>query len=341
MSTLAAFYLFYLFNALGYVCGGPLPNQVLLSRWFDRGRGKAMGIAYLGIGFGGTLVPLLANYLTNRFGWHTALYMLGALMIVLTLPFALFVRDSPPSDATLTPRTPGTPARAGAAAPSVSLRAIFTHWTFPLLLIGSMCSIGAVGGTMQNLKLLLSLDRGFAQSEVAGVMSLVLASSIIGRLLMGWLADRWAKKHVMLLIYVIVSVAVPMIFWSPTPGWLRLSAVLFGIGLGGDYMIIPLMAAELYGVAVLGRVMGVVLTADGVSEALAPMAVAMIRDQRGTYEGGFLVLMALAAIGWLAVAFLPARPDGRIGRIDRTGQADSDLPGARSAHTPSPKPDTA
>jgi hypothetical protein len=84
--------------------------------------------------------------------------------------------------------------------------------------------------------------------------------------------------------------------------------------------------------------MGVVLTADGVSEALAPMAVAMIRDQRGTYEGGFLVLMALAAIGWLAVAFLPARPDGRIGR---TGQADSDPPGARSAHTPSPKPDTA
>jgi MFS family permease len=268
--------------------------------------------------------------------------MLGVLMIVLTLPFALFVRDSPPGDAThLTPRTPATPARAGTAKPSVSLRAIFTHWTFPLLLIGSMCSIGAVGGTMQNLKLLLSLDRGFAQAEVAGVMSLVLASSIVGRLLMGWLADRWAKKHVMLLIYVIVSVAVPMIFWSPTPGWLRLSAVLFGIGLGGDYMIIPLMAAELYGVAVLGRVMGVVLTADGVSEALAPMAVAMIRDQRGTYEGGFLVLMALAAIGWLAVAFLPARPDGRIGRIGRTGEADSDPPGARSAHTPSPKPDTA
>jgi MFS family permease len=132
---------------------------------------------------------------------------------------------------------------------------------------------------------------------------------------MGWLADRWPKKYVMLLIYVIVSVAVPMIFWSPTPTWLRISGILFGIGLGGDYMIIPLMAAELYGVAVLGRVMGVVLTADGVAEALAPMAVAMIRDQRGTYEGGFLVLMALAAIGWLAVAFLPARPTGRIGHI--------------------------
>ena len=51
------FYFFYLLNALGYVCGGPLPNQVLLSRWFDAARGKAMGVAYLGIGIGGAIVP--------------------------------------------------------------------------------------------------------------------------------------------------------------------------------------------------------------------------------------------------------------------------------------------
>ena len=59
------FYFFYFFNALGYVCGGPLPSQVLLSRWFDRTRGKAMGIAYLGIGIGGAIVPLLAQWLTD------------------------------------------------------------------------------------------------------------------------------------------------------------------------------------------------------------------------------------------------------------------------------------
>ncbi len=50
ISSLGLFYFFYLFNALGYVCGGPLPNQVLLTEWFDRSRGKAMGFAYLGIG---------------------------------------------------------------------------------------------------------------------------------------------------------------------------------------------------------------------------------------------------------------------------------------------------
>jgi sugar phosphate permease len=334
ITTLTGFYVFYLFNALGYVFGGPLPNQVLLSRWFDRSRGKAMGFAYIGIGVGGTVVPLLAAALTARLGWQTALQLLGALIIVFSLPFALFVRDAPdtpegesaaaptPADAVAhgvhgthgahgapaaraSSASPTTPASTSAAAPS--LVGVFKHWTFPLLLIGSMCSIGAVGGTIQNLKLLLTLDKGLSQGDAAQLASLVLGASIVGRLLMGWLADRFPKKHVMLLIYIIVALAVPLIFWAPSHGTLQLAAILFGIGLGGDYMIIPLMAAELYGVAVLGRVMGIVLTADGVAEALAPMAVATIRDNTGSYAGGFTLLLVLAMIGWVAVAFLPTQ----------------------------------
>src|SRR3990170_7950611 len=64
MTSLWQFYLFYFFNALGYMCGGPLPNQVLVSRWFSKARGKAMGIIYLGIGIGGMLVPQIARGLT-------------------------------------------------------------------------------------------------------------------------------------------------------------------------------------------------------------------------------------------------------------------------------------
>src|SRR5215813_1663705 len=95
MSALWMFYFFYLFNAVGYVCGGPLPNQVLLSRWFDKARGKAMGVAYLGIGFGGMVVPQLAKWLNAQFGWHRALMLLGALMIVIALPMVWFVKEQP------------------------------------------------------------------------------------------------------------------------------------------------------------------------------------------------------------------------------------------------------
>jgi MFS family permease len=64
-SSLGMFYFFYFFNALGYVCGGPLSNQVLLTEWFDRSRGKAMGFAYLGIGIGGATVPWISHALSS------------------------------------------------------------------------------------------------------------------------------------------------------------------------------------------------------------------------------------------------------------------------------------
>lgn len=295
-TTLTAFYVFYAFNALGYVCGGPLPNQVLLSRWFDQGRGKAMGIAYLGIGVGGAIVPLLAFALTQRVGWRGALWWLGGLMIVVALPAAWFVREPPAASAK------------ARAASQLSLRPIVSRPVFFLLLAGSMASIGAVGGTMQNLALYLSLDRKLAQVDVDATLSLILIGSLVGRLVMGWLADRIAKKRVMILIYMIVAAAIPPLFYAPTTTTLKVFAFAFGIGLGGDYMIIPLMAAELYGVAMLGRVLGIVLTADSVAESLVPMLVAGLRDSTGSYGPGFFVLVALAAIGAAAVSLLPGRP---------------------------------
>jgi sugar phosphate permease len=306
-ATLAAFYVFYLMNALGNVCGGPLPNQVLLSGWFDAGRGRAMGIAYLGIGIGGALVPLLAHELTQALGWRTALQVLGVLMVVVAFPVAFLVHD-PPGTTGRRPAPPAPLRAAPAAAPdSASLGRVLRQPAFYLLALGSMASIGAVGGTMQNLKLYLAGDRGLSQGESATVLSLVLGSSLAGRVLMGWLADRWPRKYVMLLIYSIVAGSIPLLVAAPTPGMVRAAAVVFGVGLGGDYMIIPLMAADLFGLRLMGRVMGIVLTADGVAEATVPMAVATIRDNSGSYGPGFVLLVGLAVVGATAVAFLPGR----------------------------------
>jgi MFS family permease len=305
--TLGGFYAFYLCNALGYLCGGPLPNQVLLSRWFTRTRGRAMGFAYLGIGVGGALVPFLAVSLTGLVGWQGALRALGALIILAALPLALIVPESPPAP---------TPGAAAPAAPSAApIQAVFRAPAFYLLLAGSMCSIAAVGGTNQHLKLFLSLDHGYSQGAAAQVASLVLVSSLVGRLGIGWLADRIPKKYVMLLIYLLVAAAIPLLFMPGMRGAIYLFAVVFGIGLGGEYMVIPLMVAELFGVSVLGRAMGIVLTADGVAEAVSPVLVGRLHDVSGSYATGFLAVIAFALAGAIAVAFLPRPGPGGAARL--------------------------
>jgi len=297
MTSLWQLYLFYMFNALGYMCGGPLPNQVLISRWFDKARGKAMGIAYLGIGVGGMLVPQVARMLNLKFGWHDALMILGFIMIAIAFPMAWFVKENPE----------GTQAGARKEEPKIPFGDILKSWPFYLLVIGSMCSIGAVAGTSQNLKLFFSIDLKYSQEQAANVMSIVLGSSIVGRLVMGWLADRMQKKYVMMLIYSLVALAIPLLYFATTPGIIYVFAFIFGVALGGDYMIIPLMAAELFGVKVMGRVMGLVITADGLAEAFAPMLAAWLRDRSGSYANGFAALIVLAVIGTIAVSMLPRR----------------------------------
>ena len=308
MSALWMFYLFYFFNALGYVCGGPLPTQVLLSRWFDRTRGRAMGIAYLGIGIGGALVPLLANWLTEHLGWGRSLQALGAIMVLLALPWAYFVDDQGGAGpATLSAsREIRGPERDGLHMP---LQPILMSSAFYLLAVGSMCSIAAVGGANQHLKLFLSLDRHYSQTDAARIISTILAVSIAGRLLMGWLADRLPRKYVMVLIYLLVAGSIPLLLATSSTA-VTLFAVVFGLGLGGEYMIIPLMAGELFGVAVLGRVMGIILTLDGVAEATAPMLVGYLRDRTGAYHTGFTLLVVAAIAGAAAIAMLPRRRAG-------------------------------
>ena len=223
MNSLWQFYLFYLFNALGYMCGGPLPNQVLVSRWFTKSRGKAMGIIYLGIGIGGMLVPQVARSLTASFGWRDALMILGLLMVAVAFPMAWFVKEHPDN----------TTVKVKQGDTKVQFGNILKSWPFYLLAIGSMCSIGAVAGTTQNIKLFLSIDLKYSQENAANVLSIILAASIIGRLLMGWLADRIQKKYVMILIYSLVALSIPLLYFSETARCDLSLCLYFWCGAGG------------------------------------------------------------------------------------------------------------
>jgi sugar phosphate permease len=252
-----------------------------------------MGIAYLGIGTGGALVPQIAAGLEKHFGWHIALSSLGFLIIFVALPMSYFIKGSSVKEAEHSNNDKGIP-----------IKSILSNRNFYLLALGSMCSIGAVGGVGQHLKLYLR-DINYSQAAAANVMSFVLLSSLAGRLLMGLLADLFRRKYVMILIYMVVASAIPLLLIPDFPGRIYIFAVIFGIGLGGDYMIIPLMAGDLFGIRALGRTMGIILVADGIAESLFPMLVGALYDSAKSYTPGFLALICVALTGAVIVSLLP------------------------------------
>ena len=90
------------------------------------------------------------------------------------------------------------------------------------------------------------------------------------------------------------------------------SAAVFGVGLGGDYMIIPLMTAEIFGMQILGRLLGVILTAGGIAEAVSPWLTGRLRDATGNYSESCFVLIGIALLGAAAVLGLPNREKDRM-----------------------------
>lgn len=319
--SLPLYYMAWCAFMVGYICAGPLPHQVILSQWFRRNRGLAIGIAYLGIGLGGAISQkYVALPLIDRFGWRNALVVIGALMLLL-IPVLLFLVRDRATDKGLWPDGDEQPAPEFSLPPVPFFRLIRTR-AFWLLAAGSCASIGAIGSINQHMKLMF-LDAGLSASLVADTTFLILISSLAGRVVMGWLADRLSKKYVMIAAYLFVALPLPLLFIVNEPGVPALFACVFGFGLGADYMLIPLMAAQAFGPNSLARVMGIILPADSIGQTCFPFLLGILRDRFGNYDAGLIVVFGLALFGAAAIALLPG---GTIPAGNPSSGATTDVP---------------
>ena len=112
----------------------------------------------------------------------------------------------------------------------------------------------------------------------------------------------------MLAIYALVAVAIPMLFLvTPSqPGFVYLFGIVFGFAMGADYMLIPLMAADLFGLRSLGRAMSAILPADTVTQFWFPNLIAQLRAAWGGYGSALWVSCLMAALARSRLRRCPA-----------------------------------
>jgi len=287
---------------LGYLCAGPIPHQVLIARWFARRRGVAMAVAYLGLGLGGAISQkYVALPLIRSFGWRAALFAVGLALLAL-IPLVLAVVKNAPADLGLVPL--GHNGAGEIKVLPMATRRLIHSAPFWLLAFGSFASIGSIGSINQHMKLLFG-DAGVPAAVAADTTFVMLISSLLGRSIMGWMADWLPKKYVMLAAYLLIATPLPLLFFAGQPRVPFIFGALFGFGLGADYMLIPLMAADLFGTGSLTRVMGILLPADSIAQTFCPLLVGVLYAHAGNYTAALFFVSALAALGAAAVCFLP------------------------------------
>jgi MFS family permease len=307
--SLAVYFGLYFLYTIGFIFSGPIPHQILISHWFRKKRGTAMGIVYVGVGLFGGLGSFLVRTVTDRYGFETALLTLGGLLF-LAWPLAIFLLKDKPSEMGQFPDGDGEPTEE-------SRRSSHTYFhllrsaPFWLLLIGSVCSIGSIGSINMHMKFVFR-DSGFHDQTALNAAwttasVLILWSSIVGRLSIGYLADLFSKKIVMTTTYFLVALTILLLLAvSPQhPGSLYLFGVVFGFSMGADYFLIPLMAAEQFGVNTLARAMAIILPVNTIGQTWCPYLISGLREHYGNYLAPMAIVFGIAMVGAVCVAAMP------------------------------------
>ena len=305
-------------EVIGYVLAGPIANQVLIARWFHRRRGQAMGYAYLGLGLGGVAAPMLVNFLAKSLGWRHGLELLGTFILLVLFPIGIWVTRSSPKDCGLdlkafAEETPPQDNSAASIVISAGVSQAVRSASFWLIVAGSTLAIGAIGAVIQHFILFLK-DAGYSATAASQYSTILLTASLGGRVIVGYLADRFRKSHLMALFYFLIGVSVFLLAYPHSEVVLCGFAILFGFAMGADYMLIPLVTAECFGTAALGKLLALIIMGYSIGQWGAPWLVGKVFDAQHRYDLAWKIVAIVGMAGAAAIYAIPTSARMRSGR---------------------------
>ena len=312
--SLQDLYLLHAAIAVGLILSGLMPNVVLLSRWFRERRGTAVGVLVAGSSLAGATLPLAISPLVNdpAYGWRVGMAVLAvAFWLLAVLPAFLVLREAPAA----TSDTGNLPSPGASDVPfAVALRSR-TLWC---LAIGSACLWFSIQAMTSQITIYFEQEAGLAPQRATALYSTILACSVAGKFLFGAVSDRFRKQQVMVVTSMTLLAGCLLLFTSGdsglglarSPSQLTAFAVIFGLGFGGSFTLIQLVAVESFGQLALGRILGVVTFVDTMGGAAGTLLAGQIRTATGDYFVTFAVVVVVAIVAVANVLLI--RPLTRI-----------------------------
>ena len=319
MDSLLIFYLGYVLVGVGAAGIGPVPTSAIVSNWFRKKRGTAVGITSAGIGAGGFIMAPIVGYLLSAFDWRTAYLSMAVIVWVSIIPLSLLLVRTRPEDVGLHPdgaleaeETHRTGAGNGVVW-GFSLRQAAATLPFWLIavsyLLGNFSSMGGLQAQVPNLN-----DIGFPTATAAAALGAIGFGSGVGKVFFGWLCDRMQPRLASAIGLTLQCAAVLILLQlrSDSPAALIWTyALLMGFGAGSWLPTMSMLVSGSFGLAFYGSVFGVVNLAQSVGTAVGPLVAGVMYDTMGTYRWAFMLFAALYAIAIPAV-LLVRRPKVRM-----------------------------
>jgi MFS family permease len=321
-TSLALYYVWFGFlGAAGTACL-IIPSTTIVTRWFVRSRGTAMGILSTGGPASGVIFYPVNAWLIATLGWRSALGVFGSLIAGAAVSLALLYRERPAD---------GPPIVDGAVRCARPVDATTPDWSLGLALRSgrlwaafTMTALGVIGfQIMATHQVAHAVDRGFQHGTVVWLFAFGAASMMAGNLLGGWLSDHFGRGWVFALgtLVAMAGIGCLTLLRGPQDLLLLLIYVASGFGFGMRIAQLSAIPADVFAGRQLGAILGVVQAGGGLGGAIGPFLGGWLFDVTGSYRGAFAAACAAIAgsalAAWFAARPRPARTASEYGDDSR------------------------
>jgi MFS family permease len=269
-----------------------------ISTWFHRRLGTALAFVMLGAGLGAMILPVIAQGVVTRSGWRAAYATLGLLALLLGLPLSWrYIIDRGPAQKESAPVThSGLTWQEGMRS--------FAFWIIVAVLFVSSISMN---GAIAHLSALLT-DRGITPGEAALCASLLGGTSVLGRVVTGWLLDRFFGARVAFLVSLITAAGIVLLARANSFSVGAIAAGLIGIGAGGEAAITPYLLTRYFGLRAFSTLYGVTWTFYAAAGATGPVILGRAYDSTGSYVSLLTILAVALGLAGSINLLLPKYP---------------------------------
>jgi MFS family permease len=282
--------------SLGFI--GVAPNVVLVSRWFTKKRGTALGIVLTGTSIGGVIIPLIAQPLISAYGWRAAMLWISAIVWVVLLPAILFV---------VREKKHAKEAQSEADDGMTLTGAMLTPIFWALAACAALIFYPIFVTSQQFILYLQSPRIGLSAETAAFAQSALFALSVGGKFLAGLFSDLFRSVRVMAGCAFLMLVASFTLFGLSASNWAWF-LLPFALGYGGTFVLIQRLTADLFGRREAGKILGLITLIEVIGAAIGGRITGHLADLHGgDYRTAFradISACALAFAASLLVLFL-------------------------------------
>jgi sugar phosphate permease len=310
LHTLTQMTIIYMVFSVSQVCAGQVPTMLIVTRWFRRYRGIAVGITLMGPDLGGAIFPLVVKHILAAGGWRNALLVLMSIVLGMMLLPLIFLIRSRPEDKGLQPdggieKISDLPVREPRQ-PDVTLHEALRMPVFYILAFITGSLWFCMNGIVQHQAIYMSSELGIPMDTLPVIISTIFWFAIIGKLIIGYLSDHFDKILIMFAVVIVLTAGLATLRFSSADHLLGLYcyAAVFGIGYSGTFTMIQLVIAEFYSGQSYGKILGILTMVDVGAGGIAITVIARMQGAFKSYVPAIEILMGLGCLAAVLVLFL-------------------------------------